>query len=298
MNTLLDALVTGLPLVPAFMGIYLVFVMRSDFDLTVEQSFALGGSVSALLLLSGTPALLAMLASIVVGALLGTGTAILHHLLQIPIILAGLIMAIGMYSVNLRLLGSPTLSLAGTETLLSRAQALPRPRSDLAVVLVLTVIVVLVLALVSWFLLTDRGLTVRMSGINPALARSLGIDDRVSTGLSLMIANGLVGLGGSLVVQNQGFTDVSLGNGLLLAGIGAVLLGQLVIRSHRSGVALAIVAVAIGSIAYRLILSGALRLGLEASDLKGVTALTLIAVFALRRSGLRSYARRRTGLDA
>jgi putative ABC transport system permease protein len=114
------------------------------------------------------------------------------------------------------------------------------------------------------------------------MARSQGVNDRLITGISLMMANALVGLSGAVVVQNQGFADINMGGGMLLAGIGGVLLGDLLVRPSGSRVARAIVAVAVGTLSYRLVLALALRAGLEASDLKAVTAVTLVAVFAIR----------------
>src|SRR5580658_5400110 len=126
-----DTLVTGLPLVPAFMGIYLVFVIRSDFDLTVEASFTLGGAVSSVLLQHAVPVAVAMIAGVLLAGLAGLCTTLLHIGLRIPVILAGLVMATGLYSVNLHIMGQPTISLLGYPTLFSRFQTLSLMRYDL-----------------------------------------------------------------------------------------------------------------------------------------------------------------------
>jgi putative tryptophan/tyrosine transport system permease protein len=292
MGIFADALVTGLPLVPAFMGIYLVFVMRNDFDLTVEAAFTMGGATTAVLLVDGVPVPLAMLAGVAAAGLMGLLTTALHVLLGIPIILAGLIMSIGLYSVNLRILKEPTVSLAGVTTAFSGFQAMTRNQSDLATIVALVAGFLVLFGLLGAFLLTDLGLALRSSGVNQQMARSQGVNDRFATGVALMLANALVGLSGAIVVQNQGFADINMGSGVLLAGIGGVLLGELLVRQSASGVVRAIVAVFVGTLLYRLVLALALRAGLDASDLKAVTAVTLVMVFAVRAASRSLWLRR------
>ena len=296
MDVLVDALVTGLPLLPAFVGIYLVFVMRNDFDLTVEASFTMGGALTGVALLSAVPFPVAIAIGSLSAALMGCITASLHILLRIPTILAGLIMSIGFYSVNLRLLGSPSISLAETQTMFSWAQSFERHAADFATIAILVPFLLALLGLLGMFLLTDFGLALRSSGVNPTMARSQGVNDHSATIASLALANGLVGLSGSMVVQNQGFADINMGSGLLLAGIGGVLLGELLLRPTGSKVVRAMIAVATGTLLSRLTLAAALRVGLNASDLKAVTALVLIAVF-IARVGARAAWQGRTTRD-
>ncbi|WP_051046961.1 ABC transporter permease [Nocardia asiatica] len=304
MQIIIDAVVTGLPLILSSMGIYLVFVMRRDFDLTVEASFTLGGATTAVLIAGGMPVPLAMLIAAAVAGLMGALTAALHVTLQIPIILAGLTVSIGFYTLNLRILGSPTVSLAGSNTIFTYTQATAPRASDLLTIALLAPATVTVLAVLAVFLKTDLGLALRSSGTNPLMARSYGVNQTLATVLSLVIANVLVGLSGSVVVQSQGFADINMGNGTLLAGIGAILLGEVIIRRPGPSVLRAILAVLIGTIIYRLIISSALAMGLRASDLKAVTALTLIAVFStraaagalLKQHSIRSYRRSRANL--
>jgi|HubBroStandDraft_1064217.scaffolds.fasta_scaffold100696_2 putative ABC transport system permease protein len=279
-----DTLVTGLPLVPAFMGIYLVFVIRSDFDLTVEASFTLGGAVSSVLLQHAVPVAVAMIAGVLLAGLAGLCTTLLHIGLRIPVILAGLVMATGLYSVNLHIMGQPTISLLGYPTLFSRFQTLSLMRYDLVTSLITAAVLSVVLALVGIFLLSDIGLALRCAGVNGSFARSQGVNTHLTTALALCSANALAGLSGALAVQQQGFADVDMGTGVLLAGIGAVLLGQFLLRPSGSNVLKAIVSVIVGTLVYRLVLAIALRVGLQATDLNAVTALILVACFALRRS--------------
>jgi putative tryptophan/tyrosine transport system permease protein len=292
----LDTLVAALPLVPVFMGIYMVFRIRADFDLTIDGSFALGGAVVAVALMHGAPVPVAMILAVMSAGATGLATALLHLTLRIPVLLAGLVMSLGLFSVNLHVLGSPTLSLGTGSTLFSSAADLSFNKASLAISGILAVILLVVLGAFALFLKTEIGLALRTTGVNERMARSQGVNDKALMALSLVIANGLAGLAGCLVVQNQGFVDVNMGTGTFVAGVGAVLLGELLLRPSGSKVLRIVLAVVAGTILYELILVVALREGLAASDLSGATALTLIIAVAAQRylrPLLSSWTRRR-----
>jgi putative ABC transport system permease protein len=282
-RVLVDMLVTGLPMVPVFLGIYTVFRLRADFDLTVEGSFVTGGAVCAVTLLHGWPSWLSLIAGMTLAAAAGLVTSALHLLLKIPVLLAGLVMSIGLFSVNLLFMGTPTLSLGITPTLFSRFASLSYEQAGLATAGVMGGIVVVVLVMFALFLRTELGLALRATGVNARMARSQGVNDRWLTVLTLVIANGLAGLGAGITVQYQGYADVNMGTGTFVAGIGAILLGELLIRPSGSRIVRIVICVLTGALAYQLVLVGALRVGLPAGDLKGITALTLIVAIAAER---------------
>jgi putative ABC transport system permease protein len=144
----------------------------------------------------------------------------------------------------------------------------------------LAAIVLVVLGTFGVFLKTEVGLALRASGFSPVMVRSQGVDDRRLLVLSLMLANGLSGLSGNLITQVQGFADVNIGAGMFVSGVGAVLLGVLLLDPSGSRVVRIVAAVLVGGVLYRFVLVGALRLGLPAGDLKGITALTLVIAVA------------------
>jgi putative ABC transport system permease protein len=284
----IDTLVTGLPLVPTVLGIYLVFRLRSDFDLTIDASFTIGATVLSAFVLRDLPAPLAIAAATLAGGILGLITTTLHLLLRIPVILAGLIMSIGFYSVALRGLQRPSVSLLGAPNILSPASHMAnQTQSDLVQIAIVGAVVVAVLALIGLLLRTQVGLAMRATGVNPRMARSYGVNDNGMLALSLFLANALAGLSGALVVEGQNFADVNMGAGTLIAGIGAVLLGDLIVRPAGSKILRVMLAVLVGGLVYRFILVGALRIGVPATDLKGVTAVILVVALAAER-GLRS----------
>lgn len=295
-NVLLDTLVTGLPLATAVMGIYMIFRLREDFDLTIDASFTMGAAVVATTLLHGWSLPTAMLAAIAASGAMGLLTTALHLSLRIPVILAGLVMSIGFFSVNLRIMGEPSLNVVDVPTLFSGFLDMDARQADLLTSLVLAGIVAGVFTALALFLRTEIGLALRATGVNSRMARSNGVDDRKLLALSLVIANALAGLSGALVVQSQGFADVTMGTGTLIAGVGAVLLGELVVRPTGSKVVRIVLAVLVGTLAYRLVLVVALRLGLPATDLQGVTALTLVVAVAARRWVVPAIGRARRSL--
>ncbi len=282
-DLLRDTLVTGLPYVPVVMGIYLVFRIRDDFDLTVDGSFAMGGALGATLLVDGAGVPLAMIAAVLAAGCCGLITAGLHVALRIPVILAGLVVSIGLFSINLRILDAPTIALTTASTLFSGVTGLSAGQQDLWITLILLAFGLATLAAIGLFLRTEIGLALRVSGVNVPLARAQGVNERALLALSLFVANALAGLSGVLVIQTQGFADVNMGTGTLLAGIGAFLLGELFFRPSGSKIVRALLAVLVGALLYRFVLVFALQAGLSAGDLKLATALTLIAAFVLQR---------------
>jgi putative tryptophan/tyrosine transport system permease protein len=295
-NILLDTLVTALPLVPVFLGVYIVLRIREDFDMTVEGSFVLGGAVTAVAITGGTNPALAMLLGTVAGAVAGLGTALLNLFLRIPILMTGLVMNMALFTITLRILGTPSVSLIGKETIFSSVAPRPGPDADVAVSIMVGVIVAVILAAFALFLRTELGLALRASGGNSRMVRSQGVNDNGLLILSLMLSNGLSALGGGLMVQMQGFADINMGTGMFIAGVGAVLLGVLLFNPGGSQVVRIVLAVLVGGLVYRLILVAALRFGLPAGDLKGITALTLVAAVAAQAYLAPALAKYRRGL--
>ncbi|MFF0223314.1 ABC transporter permease [Streptomyces sp. NPDC004629] len=279
-NIFTNTLLTGLPLIPVCLGVYLVLRIRQDFDLTVEGSFTLGGATAAVLISHGLNPIPAMATGIAAGAAAGLLTSLVSLTLRQPVLLAGLIVNMGLYSVTLGVLGSPTVSLLGAGTIFSGFDDTADNGSQTTRIMVLAVIAMALLAAFAVFLKTEVGLALRASGENPRMVRSQGVNENGLTVLSLMLSNGLSALGGTLLVQVQSYADVNMGTGMFLAGTGSVLLGVLLFSPSGSQVVRIVAAVMAGGLLYRLILVAALRFGLPANNLNGITALTLIVTVA------------------
>jgi putative tryptophan/tyrosine transport system permease protein len=261
------------------LGVYLSFRVLNFPDLTADGSFPLGGAVAAVLIVKGIDPWMAMLAAAVIGCLAGICTAILTVGFKILNLLASILTMIALYSINLRIMGQPNVSLFGQTTIFTAFQPLliSFPIGLRQPMIMLAIVLALKFAL-DWFFKTELGLAMRATGSNADMARAQGIntDQMVIAGMAL--SNGLIALAGALFAQSNGYADVSMGVGTIVFGLAAVIVGETLIS--RSGIAWATLAAIVGSILYRLVIAFALNtklLGLQSSDLNLVTAI-LVAI--------------------
>jgi len=280
----LSAVVLGLAFAALAWGVYIASRVLRFPDITPDGSFPLGAAVAATLIASGTDPLLATIVAFFAGMGAGYVTGVLHTRLRVTELLAGILVMTALYSVNLHVMGRSNISLLDRATLATRLHAIvpataawPNDMSFGAVFLALT----LVLGVgFTWFLRTDFGTAMRAAGDNPAMIIAQGVDRRGMVELALALANGLVAFSGALIAQYQGFADVTMGVGTLVAGMAAVILGEtLKPRRWRLGATIAMVAV--GAIVFRGLIAVALRIGLNPIDLKLATAAFVLATLAL-----------------
>ncbi len=254
------------------LGIAIPFRILRVSDLTVEGSFPLGGAVYAALALAQVNPLLATLLAGFAAGLLGIGTALIHQRLRVEVMLGGIILSTMVYSINLRLMGQPNLSLLDVPSLFfSSSSKLP-----------VLMGVVLVLGGALWcFLQTENGLRMRAAGCNPRAASNLGINCNSYLVLGLFIGNLIAGIAGGLAVQNQAYADVGMGVGMVIHALAALLLGECLLGSQSLGRQLA--APLVGAFCYQHIQGFALYGGLIPSDLRLVTGLVVLAVLLFFR---------------
>jgi putative tryptophan/tyrosine transport system permease protein len=289
------ALQTGLVFALVALGSFVTFRVLDFPDLTVEGSFPLGAAVAAKLMVAGVDAWLATLAGAAAGCVAGLATAFLNLKLKILHILAGILIAIALYSVNLRVMAGPNVGLLNVNTVYSFAERMGVPELYVPLLVLFVVVTVAMLA-VDWFLATGFGLSMRAAGANPRMAAANGINVGLMTAIGLAIANGLTGLSGALFAQMLGAADVSMGVGVIVIALAAVIGGTALMPSRL--VYLLTLACVLGSIVYRLVIALALNadfIGLTASDVDLVTAiLVAIALFAPgRRFAIRRRAPRK-----
>jgi len=282
----LAALTLGCAYIALAWGVYLAARVLRFADISPDGTFPLGAAVAAALLVHGVHPLVATAAAIAAGMAAGYVTAILHTRLGVTDLLSGILVMTALYSVNLHVMGRSNLSLLDTETLVTRLHALaPMTKAwpdDVTFGLLFLAIAVLLGGGLSWFLKTDFGIAIRSVGDNPAMITAQGVDRRGMVELGLALANGLVALSGALIAQYQGFADVSMGVGTLVAGMAAVILGETLWSRGRSLVA-TVAMVAVGALLFRSLVALALRVGLNPIDLKLVTALFVLGALALPR---------------
>jgi putative ABC transport system permease protein len=262
-------------------GVYLTLRVLAFPDLTVDGSYTLGGAVAAVLIVAGVNPFLASLAAIGAGFCAGLITGVLNTKLRIPALLAGILMMVGLYSINLRIMSGANVSLLREVTSFDIvADLLGMRGGSIAVSIILAlVIVAIVFFILNWFLRTEIGLSLRATGDNEQMVRSLGVDTDKNILLGCAISNGLVALAGAIVAQGQGFADVGMGIGMIVMGLASVIIGEALFRPK--GVAWLLVAVVGGAFVYRLFITVALRMGMAPGDLKLITAVLVVIALAI-----------------
>ena len=272
MNLIVSAIGQGLLWGILGLGLYLTFRILKFPDMTVEGTFPFGACVCVSLITQGTSPFIATLASF--GAVLLTGflTGILYTKGKIPVLLAGILVMTGIYSINLRVLGKATVGLLNQNTLLNTGMLRELPNSFPSVTLGLILLTLLIL-LLALFLNTDLGQAFIATGDNKLMARSLGINTDNMEILGLMISNGLIGLCGGLIAQNDGYADVNMGVGTIVIGLAAIIIGE--VAFGELSLTARLVAVILGSIFYRFVLLIVLKLGFSTNDFKLLSSLIL-----------------------
>ena len=302
LNVWLGAIATGLGFALVAMGVYLTFRVLNFPDLTIDGSFPLGAALAATLISAGVNPYWTLPVSFVGGAAAGVATALIATRLRIHSLLASILVTTGLISINLRVMGRSNIPLLNTETLftpfaeafghgviaLGGAEA-KRFANNLLAILLFGALVWVMKRLLDWFMRSEIGLALQATGDNPQMVRALGVDTDRMIVLGLALSNGLVGLAGSLVAQYQGFADVNMGLGLIIAGLAAVILGETFFRPARFATASA--AAILGMVIYRVAIASALTvtipwpggsLALDAQDVKLATALLVLVALGLR----------------
>lgn len=280
----IHALEQGLAYGISALGVFLTYRILKFPDLTVDGSFVTGAAVASLLLVrTNIDPFSVLLIAFLAGALAGLLTGLLHTKLGITNLLAGVLTMIMLYSLNLRIMGKPNLSLLRVSTIsrvMSQAWSPLGVFSVLAFLALLTAVIKLGL---DAFLRTEIGFALRAAGENERMTVTQGVNVSHMKLLGLALSNGLVALSGGLVAQYSGFADVGMGIGTIVTGLAAVILGGALLRSSRVG--WMTTAVLLGSILYRVCVSLALRygytIGFQASDLKLLTSLLVVAALVI-----------------
>lgn len=252
-------------------GVYLTFRTINFADMTCDGSFVFGGSVCAILIQNGVNPYVAMSCATIAGGIAGLCTGILNIYCKISDLLSGIIIAFMLYSINLKVMGGmPNITLNDLDLSMNSY--------------IILMIVVPLAALLVYLLFTDLGLALRSIGYNKSFSEIMGISINAMKFLGLILSNALIGLGGAMFTQYQGFCDVSQGKGTLIAGLAAVIIGENVLKFKKAGyVVLACIA---GSILYRFFIMLALHsdlMKIETQDINLVAGATIITMMLLRK---------------
>jgi putative ABC transport system permease protein len=295
MTLLIGSWTVGLILALLALGVFISFRIFAFPDITADGSLTLGAAVAAALIFRGYSPWAATAASMLAGALAGGTTGVLHTRFGINGLLAGILVATALYSVNLHIMGRSNIPLLDARTMGSDladvVAKLSGPVENLRFLgwqvrfrdaVNLAAVMLLVIA-VAWalraFLRTGLGTAMRATGDNPRMIRSLGVDVGRMITLGLMMSNALVALSGAILAQYQGFADIQMGIGMIVWGLASVILGQALVGT--GGLGLSITGAVLGSLLFRLMVALALRWGLDPNDLKLITAAFVFAALVL-----------------
>lgn len=295
MSLLAGSVIIGLILSLLAMGVFISFRIFNFPDITVEGSITFGAAITAAIIQLDIHPLTATLLGFLGGFLAGMTTGILHAKFKINSLLAGILVMTALYSVNLHVMGKSNIPLLTRTTLFTYVEKLtlwcfPDPASvslagwnvqirDLMVLVVLLIAIMLAGSLLRWFFRSHFGTAMRATGNNQNMIRALGVNTDWMIILGLGLANGMIGLSGSLLAQYQGFADAQMGIGMLVWGLASVIIGEALINSRSVG--MLITGAIMGSVFFRILVAIALRLGMNPNDLKLITALFVLIALVL-----------------
>ena len=265
------------------LGVYVTYKLLDIADLTVDSSLCTGGATSAVLILMGMHPLLSLVFAVFAGMLAGLVTGFLHTRLRIPAILAGILTQLGLYSINLRIMGKSSVALLRQPVVISLGNI---PMALLIGVLVAAAVV----AVMYWFFGTELGCAIRATGNNRKMVRAQGVNTDTMKIIGLVLSNGLVGRAGGLLAQYQGRANINMGRGAIVIGLASVIIGE-VIFGARFNFAYQLGSIVAGSVIYQIVIAFVLQLGLSTEDLKLFSAVTValaLSVPALQKKFLKS----------
>lgn len=285
-------------------GVYITFRLLDIADLSAEGVFPLGAAVSASIIsmeysqeLAPYIPFIATLVAFFAGSIAGFAAGLIHTKLNIPPLLTGILVLTGLYSINLNIMdGRPNIALLGKVTIFTGLQEATGLDKNTVVAIVTLLVLLLIIGLLVMFLHTEIGLALRATGDNDKMSEANGINTNRMKIVGYMIGNGLIGLSGAMLAQNNGFADIGMGTGTIVIGLASVIIAEVVVPNLSLGKRLA--TVILGSFVYRLIIDTILNqpyVDVKATDLRLFQAILLMIVLYLPefQKQLASYRRRR-----
>ena len=266
-------------------GVFISFRVLNFADMSVEGTFALGGTVTAALVTGGVPIGLCMIVGALCGFVAGAFTAVLHTKVKIPAILSGIMTMFILYSLNIHILGNKaSLSLLGESTF--TAMLVGAGLTNVQANLILSFAVVVIIAVATyWFFGTQFGTSVRATGCNADMARAQGVNTDLRIIVALGASNALAAVSGTLLAQANNVATNNMGTGAIVIGLAGVVLGETFVKDRYPFWA-KLIAVVVGSVLYRMIIAFALQLMvgiLTTDDMKLISAVIIIIVLAVKR---------------
>lgn len=270
-------------------GLYITYRLLEISDLTVDGSFCTGGAVCVMLTVAGCNIWVSMLAAMLAGMLAGLITGFFHTKCGIPAILASILTQMGLWSVNLAIMGmkaNQALNVNNYELLVSLRYLQDVAKGDRPFyqhpVFVIGLFTLALIAVLYWFFGTEMGASLRATGANQNMARAQGINTNFNKVLGLALANGLVALSGALLCQYQSYAEINMGRGAIVIGLAAIIIGEVAIGRLFRNFALKLMAVSFGAVVYYIVIQAVISLmKIDSNYLKLISALIVAAFLAV-----------------
>lgn len=264
------------------LGVFITFRVLDFPDLTVDGSFPLGAAIMGAFVSNGGNPVLAVFIAFAGGLLAGMTTAVIHNELKIPNLLAGILTMIMLYSINLKILGSANVTLLKKKTILTDMTQFMNKlgiSKEVGYIIFFLLLIVFIKILLDLFFRTDLGMTLGALGNNEQMIIAQGVNPKVLKIIGVGLSNGLVAVAGSFAAQYQNFADVNLGQGIIIAGLASVMIGEFLIKSNK--IYFLTLNVILGSIIFNAVMYGARSAiyyipGMAASDLKLIQVILVV----------------------
>lgn len=280
-------------------GVYITFKILDIADLSVDGSFCTGGAVCIMMMLSGYNVWISMLAAFIAGAIAGLATGIFCTFMGIPAILAGILTQLGLYSVNLKIMGKSNQAInVDKYNLLVSLRFVKDTNLLKNAIFIVAILIIVLVGVLYWFFGTELGSSIRATGCNAQMSRAQGINTSLNQVLGLMLSNGLVAFSGSLLCQYQGFADINMGRGAIVIGLAAVIIGENLFRFLNWNFGLRLLSVALGSIVYYFVLQIVIWRGIDTDLLKLFSALVVAIFLSIPTLKTRYFKRSKTNNSA
>ena len=290
----------GLKMSIMTLGVHIAYRILDTADLSIEGTFPLGCCVAAILIFFKVPPIIATIIAMIVGSGAGFITGVLHTKLKIPMILAGIITMTGLYSINLAILGFSdsnyltvaTLSFGDNGTVFSWFKELlvdwglkAKLANNISTLTISGLFLAAVYFIMYWFFGTELGMAIRSTGDNKTMSKAQGINTNKMTIFGLMLSNGLIALAGALFAQNSGNANVTSGRGMIVVGLAAIIIGEVIFgrKTYKSQ----LVSLIIGTCIYYLLRAVAIELNvIEFLDLASAILIVIILSLPLIKTKL------------
>ena len=273
LNAIPGAMAQGLIWGLFAIGLYISYKILDIADLTVDGSICTGACVLAILLSNGVNVFICMIAAFVAGALAGVVTGLFHTVMGIPAILSGILTQLILWSLNLKILGKANLAISAR-----KYSVLLSSMDNWKAIVVSAIFCILVIVGLYLFFYTEVGFSIKATGDNENMSRAQGVNVNLNKVIGLAISNGIIALSGALLAQYQGFADINMGRGAIVIGLAAIIIGLSVSLKIMPNFVVSLIGVVCGGIAYYLVYTFVIWLGLDTDLLKMLSAI-VVAIF-------------------